>query len=311
MEVFRTDQSLQLHVSWLDEGAPPDPSEGADTPPIHHPDFAEWHLVARGPRLAPTEYDHALDAWIWRRTNDPGVLWLGLGATSPPDLFFRAANPTQLSGLLQRFFLHPPEPDEADHVFEVFLGLTPSMLQIETRLALDLFTHTIPLSMATAGTEEQPTPEGLESELVLQAEFETRHSQASIGLYGWHRSVGGFPWDGRVVTARLQYAPSPDAEIVRHYNLRHGKAFPEDIPVDVIGALYDMPNLSPSLLEREIRTGSEPQFHLAALALTLAHDPSRAQAAMRSWSLDMREDLSRLAQDLQRWLSQMEVSSES
>jgi hypothetical protein len=300
MDAFRTDASLKPHLSWLD-GAAPVPSDGAADVPLQHSDFADWQLVARGPSLARTKYDDTIDAWIWQRRGEPGAMWLGLGATSPPELFFRADDPARLSALLERFFLHPPQRGKPDRVFEAFVGITPTMREIENRLALDIFTRTIPLLLGTAATAEHPSPE--EELQVIQTTFVTRHSTSAISVFGWRGSLCDL--EGRIVTVRVQYGAAPDEEIVRRYNLVHGTALPDDLPVDVIGALYGLPNLSPRLIEREIREGKEPTFMLALLALTLAYDSERAQAAMRTWSLHPRADLSRLAEELLGWLSQL------
>jgi hypothetical protein len=303
MDPFRADALLRPHLSWLD-GAPPVLSEAASDLPLQDPDFADWRPVARGPQLASTGYDDAVDAWIWQRQGEPGALWLGLGATCPPALFFRAEDPARLMGLLDRFFLRPPESGEHACIFDVFLGVTPTMREIENRLAVDIFTHTIPLRLGTAATSERPFPEDAEQEMVLRTQVLTRHSESVLDLAGWHG--GPFAYDGRIVVARLHYAPASDAELVRGYNIANGKDFPENLPVDVVGALHGMPSLPPRLVEEQIRTGSEPTFMLGVLALVLANDPERAQAAMRSMCNDPSEQLSRLARELLHWLLELQ-----
>lgn len=302
MDAFRADDALKSHLSWLGRSKPV-PSHGAAPLPLEHPDFDDWQPVARGPRLPDTRHDDAVDAWIWQRRSEPGALWLGVGATCPPALFFRADTPARLHELLDRFFLHPPKHGERARQREAFVGIVPAMRDIENRLALDLFMHTMPLRLGTASTDERPYPEDVEQEVMLRTTMLTRHSQSLIDVFGWDASLCGL--EGRIVTVRVRYDAAPDAETVRRYNGATGMELPEDLPIDVIGAFHGMPNLPPDVLRREVAADTEPTFHLALLAFVLAHEPPCAEAAVRAWAADPREDVARLAEEMSAWLAEL------
>ena len=109
---------------------------------------------------------------------------------------------------------------------------------------------------------------------------------------------------GRVATARILYAPALDVGFVRVYNAANGTEHPEDLPIDCIGVLHGLPNITTARLEREIAP-ENPK--LALLTLVLAHDVPRATRTVEPWLHHSNEAISSLAADLTSWLSDLEA----
>jgi hypothetical protein len=133
---------------------------------------------------------------------------------------------------------------------------------------------------------------------VILSTFAARHSESEIHLYGWRGRLVGL--QGRVVTARIAYAAAPDAGFVRAYNAAHGTEHPEDLPVDCVGLVHELPNVTPGRLDRDIGLG---RGNLPLLGLVLAHDVPRAKQAMERWLHHPSESVSGPAAEVMRWLS--------
>ena len=82
----------------------------------------------------------------------------------------------------------------------------------------------------------------------------------------------------------IDYEAAYEVETVRAYNQVIGTTYPEDLPVDVVCALHNMPVLSVDAVEREVQSGPEPMLHLVVLALMhYVDDQPKAEVLLRHY----------------------------
>ena len=276
------------------EGEPQPSSDRVNLPPLDHCDFEGWQIVARGPTLAETEQDDAHDVWIWSKVGDPERLFVGMNEFCPPGIFVPVTLEAKpLRELLKRFTRPSTGAPEAPlSSVELALGLVPTMREAENRFALDSFMHAMPLALGTAATDAIPSPE--EQELLLTSVFLTRYSKSRITLEGW----GDF-LPGRILIARVEYEPADDRAVVRKYNQWASTQHPEELPLDVVGCLHRLLNLSAERLWASIEHDPEPA--VAMLFASLLDFPRPRATLERLQPYLDHPELGAPAQDLVQW----------
>lgn len=245
------------------EGDPASSSENVRLPPLQHPDFHDWEVVARGPTLSETQQDDAHDVWLWAPKADRSALFVGMHERCPPELFVPCeAEPDALRHTLQRFSTPRSARVDRTRTVELLLGVAPDMRHMENRLLLDAFMQAMPIALGTAATPEAPTPEAVEEALQLASVLATRYSSSRITLEGWSDFL-----PGRVFVARVEYEPAEDGTVVEAYNTTFTTAFPSDTPLDVLGSFHGMMNLTAEQLWSRIERDAEPAMMMLFAAL--------------------------------------------
>ena len=86
--------------------------------------------------------------------------------------------------------------------------------------------------------------------------------------------------------------------LVRTYNAATGTAWPEDVPLDVIGACHGMLGWTADRARAEVETGDEPGLAVLLCGLILAEDPEKALAALEPLTSHPNEGVAESARDL-------------
>lgn len=216
----------------------------------------------------------------------PPLLWLGAGQTA-----------ASLKEALAPYFpAHVPLEDKLERTVRGFLGSGAlnhiDLIKLHERYKAsafldglawgsaykkDPFLDTLPKGQAiqelaqryrTQAPKGRPTFSfrSLFSKSVLRAEA---HANVAPGV--------------NIFVAQLRYHPAPHQALLREFNLRLGMRLPEDLPVDLAGALIGLPFDGPDVIRAALaRPAEPPKLSFALLCLDcLASDNAAAEKELR------------------------------
>ena len=279
LSALRSSALLASEVTWLEDSdrAREGVLAKGEEPPPRHPDFNDWKVVGCGCLVEHTVREDPHRAWFWIHRARPETLWVSIHEKCPPTLFVRVGT-TSVEVLNAIHRLAPRRGRSEQSVsYRCFIGLAPSLAFIENRFIVDP-NMSENIRLGTLPTEQVPEPEA--QLVLLDSAFVTRFSSSEITILALADVYPG----ARLLTALIDYDSAYEAETVRAYNQATGTTYPEDLPVDVVCALHNMPVLSVDAVEREVQSGPQPMLHLFALALMhYVDDRPKAEALLRRY----------------------------
>lgn len=250
-------------------------------------------LVARGPSSKTRE---GIDepSLLFVDVADPDRLYLALSPTYPPFLWLEVGTTrTELEQALREFFPRPRR-DRSDMpgCARGFIGyrlrfgvpnpvtgeLDPAdVAELDRHFTLNPFVESASWGSAfydDPWPDEIPDQPGLMLKLtarqravaeqaagaVWSVTRRTRHSRSYLSIELHHREI---------FVAQVRYRPSPQRDVIRRVNAHFGCDYPEDLPVDALGALLGFAFDQNRDLEERLEVTSAPE-ELAGLLLVLS-----------------------------------------
>ncbi len=112
--------------------------------------------------------------------------------------------------------------------------------------------------------------------------FRSLHSRSLLTAEAHEGAVEGV----RLFIVRLRYRPAKQSALIRALNQRLGSTYPEDLPIDLAGALTGLPFDTADTVSRALTPGLSPaSLSFALLCLEgLAADNASAEARLRPFS---------------------------
>lgn len=169
----------------------------------------------------------------------PAAWWLRDGALSFANgvaldpLAWVPVEPTEAG--VRRAIAEASASDGPARSFRFFFGILPEFvedfLDLENRLTLDPFCEGMPLVLGSAAPGDG-RGDCFDDPLHV-SQFETLRSRSKITVAALHQQAE----DGSIAIGTIEYRPAPHAAVVRAWNEAKGSSWPEDLPLDVLGAI--------------------------------------------------------------------------
>jgi hypothetical protein len=261
---------------------------------------ARFIPVGEGPTASDRE-GHKTRCWLLLSKQSPDELKVALSPVYPPFLWLSGGQTAaSLKEALSPYFPpHTPSEDKLERTVRGFLG-TGAKNQIDLIQLHDRYKASAFLDGLTWGSAHKKDPF---LDLLLKGHYDQEMAQSyrnqapegfpsfsfrslfskSILRAEAHANVA----EGvNIFVGQLRYHPAKQQALIRELNQRLGMKLPEDLPVDLAGALIGLPFDPPEVIRAALPKQTEPaklSFGLLCLDC-LASDDAAAEKELREYA---------------------------
>lgn len=261
---------------------------------------ARYVPVAEGP-AAGTRQGHKTRSWLMLAKQSLEELKVALSPVHPPFLWLGGGQTVaSLKEAFAPYFLpFVPSEDKLERTVRGFIGTGSGqnidLIKLHDRYKASAFLEGVAWgSLYPKDPIPDLMPKGSEGESMAsrfrdQAKegaptfsFRSLHSKSILRAEAYAQIVSGL----NVFVLQLRYHAAKQAPLIRELNRRLGSRFPEDLPVDLAGALIGLPFDPPEPIRAALPSRTDPlQLSFGLICLNcLASDSATAEQDLRPYS---------------------------